>query len=176
MRRLRLSRRDVVVGLSASGNTPYTVAALAFARKRSARTVAITSNPRSKAALLAEVSIAPVVGPEVIAGSTRMKAGTAQKLILNMLSTAAMIRMGYTYGGWMINVRRTSRKLVERAERILEQATGATPAAVRGAMSRAGGKTQIALIMLRRGCSAREARRKLDAAGGDLRRALGERS
>jgi N-acetylmuramic acid 6-phosphate etherase len=176
MRRLRLSRRDVVVGLSASGNTPYTVAALALARKRSARRVAITSNPRSKAALLAEVSIAPVVGPEVIAGSTRMKAGTAQKLILNMLSTAAMIRMGYTYGGWMINVRRTNRKLMERAERILEEATGATSAAVHGAMSRAGGNAQIALIMLRRGCSAREARRKLDAARGDLRRALGERS
>ncbi|HEY4683722.1 MAG TPA: N-acetylmuramic acid 6-phosphate etherase [Candidatus Acidoferrales bacterium] len=174
MRRLRLSKRDVVVGLSASGNTPYTVAALALARRRGAQTVAVTTHPRSKAALLAEVSIAPVVGPEVIAGSTRMKAGTAQKLVLNMLSTAAMIRLGYTYGGWMINVRRTNRKLMRRAERILEQTTGVGTAAARRAMRRAGGNTRVALIMLKLGCPAREARRKLAEAGGELRRALGE--
>lgn len=172
--RLRLSSRDVVVGLSASGNTPYTVAALAFARRKGAHTVAVTTNPRSKAALLAEISIAPVVGPEVIAGSTRMKAGTAQKLILNMLSTAAMVRMGYTYAGWMINVRRMNRKLMRRAERILEQAAGASPAATRRAIRQTGGDTRIALIMLKLGCTAREARRKLDEAGGNLRRALGE--
>ncbi len=174
MRRVRLSHRDVVVGLSASGNTPYTVAALAFARRKGAHTVAVTTNPRSKAALLAELSIAPVVGPEVIAGSTRMKAGTAQKLILNMLSTAAMIRLGYTYGGWMINVRRMNQKLMQRAERILEQTVGASPAAARGVMRRASGDTRIALIMLRLGCGSREARKRLAGADGNLRRALGE--
>ncbi len=174
MRRLRLSRRDIVVGLSASGNTPYTVAALAFARRRGAHTVAVTTHPRSRAALLADVSIATVVGPEVIAGSTRMKAGTAQKLVLNMLSTAAMIRLGYTYGGWMINVRRASSKLMRRAEQILQQATGVGPAAARRAIRQAGGNTRVALIMLKLGCAAREARRKLEEACGELRRALGE--
>ena len=174
MRRLRLSRRDVVVGLSASGNTPYTVAALASARRKGARTVVVTTNPRSKAALLAELSLVPLVGPEVIAGSTRMKAGTAQKLILNMLSTAAMIRLGYTYGGWMINVRRMNQKLMRRAERILERTAGASPTAARSAMRRAGGDTRIALMILKLGCGARDARRRLARAGGNLRRALGE--
>ena len=122
----RITAHDVVVGLTASGSTPYVLGALAYARQRGAMTVGVTCVRRSPLARVARITIAPAVGPEVIAGSTRMKAGTAQKLVLNMLSTAAMVRLDHVYDNWMIDVALTNRKLRQRGLRILQQAAGAS--------------------------------------------------
>jgi N-acetylmuramic acid 6-phosphate etherase len=171
----KITRRDVVVGLTASGATPYVLGALRHANSKSATTVAVTCNRRSHVARAARIVIAPQVGPEAIAGSTRMKAGTAQKLVLNMLSTAVMVRLGHVYDNWMINVAKTNRKLRRRAGRILQEATGANVAAVRQALRQAGHDLRVALVMLKKDVDAREAQRRLRYAGGNLRAALGER-
>lgn len=170
----RVSARDVVVGLTASGSTPYVLGALASARRRGAVTVGVTSNRRAPLARVSEISIAPQVGKEVIAGSTRMKAGTAQKLVLNMLSTAAMIRLGHVYDNWMIDVALTNRKLRQRGLRILVEATGASVAAAARALRQAKHDMRVALVMLKTGAEAAQARRRLKQAGGILRKALGE--
>ena len=169
----RITANDVVVGLTASGSTPYVLGALAYARRRGAVTVGVASNRRSPLARVARILIAPQVGPEVIAGSTRMKAGTAQKLVLNMLSTAAMVRLGRVYDNWMIGVALTNRKLRERGLRILIEATGASVADAQRALRQAGHDLRAALVMLKRGTSAAEARRRLRQARGNLRKALG---
>ena len=171
----QITRRDAVVGLTASGATPYVLGALRHANAHGALTIGVTSNARSPLARVARIVIAPDVGPEVVAGSTRMKAGTAQKLVLNMLSTAVMVRLGHVYDHWMINVARANRKLRRRAERILEEATGAGVAAVRRAMRQAGHDARVALVMLKKDVDAREAQRRLRNAGGNLRAALGEK-
>jgi N-acetylmuramic acid 6-phosphate etherase len=171
----KCSAKDVVVGLAASGMTPYVLGALRHARQRGATTVGVTCNARSPLARLVHIAIVTEVGPEAIAGSTRMKAGTAQKLVLNMLSTAAMVRLGYVYDHWMINVAQTNIKLRQRALRILEEAAGATPAAARRALDAAGGDLRVALITLKNRVSCAEARQRLLDSGGDLRAALGER-
>lgn len=196
----KLKARDVVVGLTASGSTPYVLGALRYARRRGATTMAVTCNRRSPVTRAARIAIAPEVGPEVITGSTRMKAGTAQKLVLNMLSTGAMVRLGAVYDNWMINVAPANRKLRQRGLRILAQATGASllqaehalrqaEDAVRRVRSQPGRRAKrtlfqisdlkfqsnplrVALVMLKRRVSAEEARRILRAAGGDMRRAL----
>lgn len=177
----KITANDVVVGLTASGSTPYVLGALAYATRRGAVAVGVTSNRRSPLARLAGIIIAPQVGPEVIAGSTRMKAGTAQKLVLNMLSTAAMARLGHVYDNWMIDVALSSQKLRQRGLRILEQATGASTAEaqralrqVRRASRQRKHDLRLALIMLKTGVDVAEARRRLNRAGGDLRKALGE--
>jgi N-acetylmuramic acid 6-phosphate etherase len=169
---LRLGKRDVVVGLSASGGTPYVLAALRYARSCGACTIGVTSNRRSPLARLARIVIAPDAGPEAIAGSTRLKAGTAQKLVLNMLSTAAMVRFGCVYDNWMINVALTNRKLRRRGLRILEEATGASASAAAHALRQAGHNLRVALVMLETGASAGVARRSLDATRGDLHKAV----
>ncbi len=169
----RVNRRDAVVGISASGTTPYVLAALQFARRRGAQTIAVTSNRRSPIARAAHNAIAPETGAEVIAGSTRMKAGTAQKMILNMLGTAAMVRLGRVYNNWMIDVALSNDKLRGRGLRILQEAAGADAGAAARALGEAK-NLRVALIMLKRGVPAAAARRKLRAAGGRLRRALGE--
>jgi len=143
----RLNARDAVVGLTASGRTPYVLGALRYARKRGAAAIAVTCNPNSEVARVAEITIAPVVGPEVIAGSTRMKAGTAQKLVLNMLSTAAMVRMGHVYGNYMVNVHQKNRKLRERARTILQRILGLDRAAATLALRHAGGDLKVAIAM-----------------------------
>ena len=120
----KLTSKDVVVGIAASGTTPYVLGAMEYARKRRATTVALTSNRRSPMAKLAEIVIAPEVGPEVVTGSTRLKAGTSQKLVLNMLSTASMVRLGHVYENLMIDVMLTNEKLRGRAKRILAEASG----------------------------------------------------
>ncbi len=171
----KLSRRDVVVGLAASGRTPYILGALAFARRRRATTVCLTSNARSPLARSADIPIVVKTGPEALTGSTRLKAGTAQKMVLNMLSTATMVRLGYAYDNWMINVARTNRKLERRALAILEQAAGASPQSARRALADAGGNLRVALVMLKTHADARAARNRLVAASGNLRAALGER-
>ena len=170
----KITRHDVVVGLTASGSTPYVLGALRYARSRGATTAAVTCNRRSPVARAAKIVISPQVGAEAIAGSTRMKAGTAQKLVLNMLRTTVMVRLGHVYDNWMIGVARTNRKLQRRAERILAEATGAGVAAVRRALRQAGHDQRVALVMLKGSVDADEAQRRLRRAGGNLRRALGE--
>jgi N-acetylmuramic acid 6-phosphate etherase len=166
LRRAGLSARDVVVGIAASGSTAYVLGALAFARQKGAVTIGVTSNPRSPVAQKARISIAPDTGPEAIAGSTRMKAGTAQKMVLNMLSTAAMVRIGRIYGNWMVHVALTNQKLRRRGARILEEAAGVTLSTAEHALRQAGHNLPAALVMLKTGSSAREARQQLVAAGG----------
>lgn len=174
LRAVKVTPRDVVVGFTASGSTPYVLGALEYARKRGAVTIGMTVNQRSPIARAARFVIAPETGPEAIAGSTRLKAGTAQKLVLNMLSTAAMVRLGYVYDSWMINVALTNQKLRRRGLRILEQATGASLSAAEHALRLAGHDLRTALIMLKTGATAADARQRLARAKGALRQALGE--
>lgn len=167
-----LTARDTVVGLAASGSTPYVLGALKYARKRGAYTVGLTMNPGSAISRLAHVTITPETGPEVLAGSTRMKAGTAEKMVLNMLSTTVMIRLGHVYDNWMIKVAKTNKKLRERALRNLTNATGTQVLTARHALRQAGDNLQVALIMLKAGLNARQARLRLAATNGNLRKAL----
>lgn len=157
LRRINLNRRDVLVAISASGRTGYTTAGLRYARSLGARTVGLTCNPDAPMNRLADVVIAPVVGPEVVTGSTRMKAGTAQKLALNMLSTACMIRLGRVYSNWMTAVQLTNKKLKRRAAGILAELAGVGLAHAGMAIDRAQGNLPVAILMLVRGISRSEA-------------------
>ena len=170
----RLTRNDVVVGVTASGTTPFVLAALRFARGRGATTVALTSNRRMPVARLAKIVIAAEVGPEVLTGSTRMKAGTAQKMVLNMLSTATMARLGHVYENLMIDVGQTNEKVAKRALRILAEASGKSVSAAEHALRAAGHNMRVGLVMLKKGADVREAKRRLAEARCDLRRALKE--
>jgi N-acetylmuramic acid 6-phosphate etherase len=161
LRHVKLSRRDVLVGISASGRTPYVLSGMRYARKLGVKTIGLTSNPHAALKQLANVSIIPVVGPEVIAGSSRMKAGTAQKLVLNMLSTATMVRMGRVYSNLMVNVQLTNRKLRQRGLSMLRGATGASPAAASRALNDSRGQLPVALLMLAKGIPEAEALRLL---------------
>ncbi|HTX16641.1 MAG TPA: N-acetylmuramic acid 6-phosphate etherase [Candidatus Baltobacteraceae bacterium] len=172
LRRAGLTSKDVVVGIAASGTTPYVLAALAFAKRRGAVTVGVTANPRSPLARQAGISIAPDTGPEAISGSTRLKAGTAQKLVLNLLSTAAMVRLGRVYENWMVHVALTNQKLRRRGVRILEEAAGVSASTAEHAVRQAGNDLAAALVMLKANVSAPEARKRLVATGGNVRKAL----
>jgi N-acetylmuramic acid 6-phosphate etherase len=174
LRAKNLTRRDVVVGITASGTTPYVLAALRYARKRGATTVAITVNRHAPVARLAEILIVTEVGPEVLTGSTRLKAGTAQKMVLNMLSTAAMARLGHVYENLMIDVKPSNQKVSHRIKRILAEASGKTVSASEHALRQAGHNMRTALLMLKLGISAQGAKNKLREAKGDLHEALGE--
>jgi N-acetylmuramic acid 6-phosphate etherase len=174
LREKKLTSNDVVVGITASGTTRYVLGAMKFARKRRATTVAITSNRHTPAARLAKIVIVPEVGPEVVTGSTRLKAGTSQKMVLNMLSTAAMVRLGHVYENLMIDVALTNEKLAERGLRILAEASGKSVSAAERALRAAGHKLRVALVMLKLGVDAREARRRIAGAKGNLRRVLEE--
>jgi N-acetylmuramic acid 6-phosphate etherase len=162
---------DSVVGIAASGETPYTKGAVEWARKIGALTVAICSNPDSSLSRLAGHAITPIVGPEVLSGSTRMKAGTAQKLVLNMFSTAIMTRLGYVYSNWMVNVKMTNAKLKARGLRILEQATGLPETHCRTALE-AAGDLKVALVMLLGQTDLQQAQNRLIASRGNVRNAL----
>src|SRR5712691_7105192 len=168
----RLTRNDAVIGITASGATPYVLGALAYARRRGAVVIGITSNPRTPVTRLARISIVTETGPEAITGSTRMKAGTAQKMVLNMLSTTVMTRRGRAYDNWMIGVALTNRKLKQRGLSILAEASGSSVAEATRALRQSGHDLRAALIMLKCGVDARTARRRLRHAGGDLRTAL----
>jgi N-acetylmuramic acid 6-phosphate etherase len=170
--RLRVGPADVVCAICASGVTPFALAALRAARRRGARTIAVTCAPPSRLRALADVVVAPRVGPEVIAGSTRMKAGLATKMILHTLTTGAMVRVGKVYGNLMVDVRPTSRKLRARAARIVTSLTGLPAPASRGLLRRAGGRPKLAVLMHARGLPAAAARRRLAAHRDDLRAAL----
>src|SRR4029077_4063145 len=174
LREKKLTHDDVVVGIAASGTTPYVLGAMKFARKRGATTVAITSNRKMPVVRLAKIVISPEVGPEVLTGSTRLKAGTTQKLVLNMLSTAVMVRLGHVYENLMIDAEMTNQKLGDRALRILAEASGKNMSAAGHALRAAGHNMRVALVMLKRSVSAREAKRLLARAGENLRLALGE--
>jgi len=169
---IALTSTDVVVGIAVSGRTPYVVGALDYAKSLGAPTVALTCNPDSPIAQMADISIAPVVGPEVITGSTRLKSGTAQKLVLNMLSTASMVRIGKTYGNLMVDMVASNGKLVARAARIVVEATGCTLPEAEAALARAGNHSKLAILMVLTGLEPDAARRKLEEAGGVLRRAI----
>jgi N-acetylmuramic acid 6-phosphate etherase len=172
VRRAGVCHADVVVGIAASGTTSWVLGAVGEAQRRGAATVGLTCNPDSPLARAADVAIVPVVGPEVIAGSSRMKAGTAQKMVLNMLSTAAMVRLGKVYGNLMVDMQPTNAKLRRRAVRILRQATGADPETARVALDETGYEVKPALVMLLTGVDATQARRRLAAAGGLVRGAV----
>ena len=173
MKRVRVSRRDVVIGVSASGVTEFVRGALTHARRVGARRVLVTCRPGTDRAL-AHVTIAPQVGPEVIAGSTRMKAGTATKLVLNMLTTIPMVKIGKTYGNLMVDVRTGSAKLKDRATRMLSMVTGLPRADAARLLSRARWNVKTAIVMARTGGSESAARRRLRDAGDSMRVALGE--
>ena len=151
LQKIKFSRRDVLVGISASGRTPYVIGGLRLAQQVGASTLLLTANPDAEASRFAMVTIAPVVGPEVIAGSTRMKAGTAQKLVLNMISTATMARLGRVFSNLMVQVQLTNAKLRQRAEGILVEGTGASAAAARKALESSGGSLPVAMLMLAKG-------------------------
>src|SRR5690349_8773074 len=151
MRRRRVSKKDVVVGLAASGRTPFTVAALECARRAGARTVAITCNRGTPLAKVAELAIEIDTGPEVIGGSTRMKAGTAEKMALNILSTGAMVRLGYVYGNLMVNLHRKNSKLAERSVSIVQQALGVSQGEALSALKAAKNSVPLALVMAKSG-------------------------
>jgi N-acetylmuramic acid 6-phosphate etherase len=173
MRESAVGPRDLVVGLAASRRTPFVVAALAEARARGARTVLVTCTPRAEMTLPVDVAICPVVGPEAVMGSTRMKAGTAQKLVLNMISTATMIRLGKVYENMMVDLMATSQKLVERGRRTLMTVTGLDYEAACERLDEAGGAVKVAIVMTLAGVDADEARARLERAGGFVRGALG---
>ena len=164
--------RDAVVGIAASGRTPYTLGAVEHARRLGAFTAAVTCAPESPITLAVDVAIVPVVGPEVVAGSTRLKAGTAQKLVLNMLSTATMIRLGYVSGNRMTNMLPRNKKLRARSLRIFAAETGADEASARAALEAAGGDLRLALVMHATRRRRAEAERALDAARGVVRQAI----
>jgi N-acetylmuramic acid 6-phosphate etherase len=165
---------DAVVGISASGRTPYVLGAIERARSAGALTVGLVCNAGSDLSTVADLAIEVLVGPEFIAGSTRLKAGTAQKLVLNMLSTLAMVRLGKTYGNLMVDVRVTNAKLRDRATRIVEQVAGVGRATAATALAEAGDDAKVAIAMLRTGSTPEAARERLAAADGHLRRALME--
>jgi N-acetylmuramic acid 6-phosphate etherase len=172
LRRARVMRKDIVVGIAASGGTPYVLGALKVARRVGAVTVGVTSNPKSELARTADIAIAPNTGPEAVAGSTRLKAGTAQKMVLNMLSTAAMVRMGRVYDNWMVSVALTNKKLQQRGERILQEIAGVDASAAAHALRRAGHNLPTALVMLKAGVSQDVARKRLAATNGNVRKAM----
>ncbi len=166
------TRQDVLVGLTASGRTPYVLGAVRYARSIGAVTIAVTCNPEAEISSLVDIPIAPLVGPEIIAGSTRLKAGTAQKLVLNMLSTAAFIRLGYVYRNLMVNLHLKNQKLMDRGRRIIAQATGCDEDRAARAMADAGNNVRAAIVMLKRGVSLERAQELLQAAGNRVSAAL----
>jgi N-acetylmuramic acid 6-phosphate etherase len=166
------TERDVLVGIAASGRTPYVLGAVAEARRMGAVTVGISCTPESELARAVAIPITPLVGPEVVAGSTRMKAGTAQKLVLNMLSTAAFIRLGYVYGNLMVNVQPKNIKLVDRARRIVAQAAGVSYQRAGELLAAAGNSVRTAILMGKSGLGREEAERRLAESGGRIAQAL----
>jgi N-acetylmuramic acid 6-phosphate etherase len=169
---LGISARDAVVGVSASGRTPYVLAALERAGAAGAATVAVVAAHGSELSRAVDHELAVAVGPEVIAGSTRLKAGTAQKLLLNTISTVAMIRLGKTYGDLMVDVRASNAKLTARARRIVRIATGVTEDEAETALAAADGSAKVAVVALLREIDVDEARARLERAGGDIGSAL----
>ena len=169
LRARKLTKDDLVIGIAASGNTPYTIAALEFAKSKGAKTAAIVCVENSVMSKTAGLAVYTAVGPEVISGSTRMKAGTAQKLVLNMISTAVMIKLGMTYSNWMINVSMTNEKLRERGQHIIQEILGVKPQDAAELVEASGSNLKVAVIMGATGCSREDAEKRLAQANGNLR-------
>lgn len=169
----KVCSKDLVIGIAASGKTPYTFAALEYARSKNARTIAVVALPDTPMSKTADLTIETLVGPEIVTGSTRMKAGTAQKMVLNMISTTTMIRLGLTYSNWMINVTMTNTKLRARGIHMLREILGVTSEEAEELTERSGGRLKVAVIMGALGCSRSDAEKRLTAGDGNLRRILG---
>jgi N-acetylmuramic acid 6-phosphate etherase len=167
-----LTEKDLVIGLAASGRTPYVLGGLEYARSIGCHTASISCNPGSKLSEASDIGIEIVTGPEILTGSTRLKAGTAQKMVLNMISTAAMVGIGKAYQNLMVDVVQTNDKLRERALHIVMEATGTDRESARLALDRAGGKCKTAITMILAGCDAEEAKKRLEAANGQVRAAI----
>lgn len=172
LQHLALTPQDVVVGIAASGRTPYVLGGLAYARATGCTTVAVSCNPESKIAAAADIAISPLVGPEALTGSTRMKAGTAQKLVLNMLTTGAMVKLGKAYQNLMVDVKATNEKLVDRACRIVMEASGASRSEAESLLAQTGNEVKPAILMHLTGLSAAQAVARLAQHQGYLRQAL----
>jgi N-acetylmuramic acid 6-phosphate etherase len=172
MKKRKPGKKDVVIGIATSGRTPFTIAAVEYARRRGARTIAVTCNQNSPLERAADFAIVTEVGPEILAGSSRMKAGTAHKMVLNMISTAAMARLGYVYGNLMVNVWTKNEKLTDRAVRIVEQATGKDHESATRALKASGNRTPVAVVMLAAGVSRAEAVAALKKSKGHVRNAI----
>jgi N-acetylmuramic acid 6-phosphate etherase len=173
IRKHGITRKDVVCGIAASRRTPFVLSALEEVKRTGARTIYLNCNPSSKAPLpKVDVLIAPVVGPEVVTGSTRMKAGTATKLVLNMITTASMVRMGKTYGNLMVDLRATSQKLVERSKRVIMTVTGCDYETAERLLKQAKGHVKTAIVMQEAGCSYLKAQRRLAKVQGFVREAI----
>jgi N-acetylmuramic acid 6-phosphate etherase len=172
MARRKPGKKDVVIGIAASGRTPYTIAAVEHARKKGAKTAALVCNRGSELGRVAEIEIVLEVGPEAVSGSTRMKAGSAQKMALNLLSTGAMARLGYIYGNLMVNVNTVNEKLVERGLTILEKAAGVDRAAALKSLKAADNQVALALIMLKTDLGRAQAAIRLKSVKGNVRQAI----
>ena len=174
LQRKHLSKKDVVVGIAASATTPYVLSAVKYARKIGAAAIGVAANRIGPLKKHVDIFIGAAVGAEVLTGSTRLKAGTAQKMVLNMLSTAAMARLGHAYENLLIDMERTNQKLEGRAVRILQEASGASVSSAKHALRASGHNMRVGLVMLKRGVQAGEAKKLLAQAKGNLRMALGE--
>ena len=174
MQGIGFSGKDVLVGIAASGRTPYVLGAMNYARKQGAHVIGISCNPGSQVEKTAEIAITPTPGPEVVTGSTRMKSGTAQKMVLNMLSTGAMIKLGKVYGNLMVDVKPTNAKLVERCKRIVCEATGVDYDTATEALEKCGYRAKVAIVMLKTGSDVHEAEQRLEAHEGRVAQAVGE--
>ena len=172
LKEIDFSARDVLVGIAASGRTPYVLGALNYAKQLGATTVSIASNPNSKMAEVADIAIETVVGPEVLTGSSRMKSGTAQKLVLNMLTTASMVLIGKCYQNLMVDVQASNEKLKARALKIVMEATECDNEAAANVLTKANGQVKLAILMQLSGLDALEAQSLLDKSNGKLRQAL----
>ncbi len=172
LKEIGLTSKDIVIGLAASGRTPYVIYGLDYANKTGCHTVAIACNKGSDIGKTAKLAIEPVTGPEVLTGSTRLKAGTAQKMILNMISTGSMVGIGKAYENLMVDVKQSNEKLVVRSQNILMTATGCTREEAEKALKQAEGHVKTAVTMILLDCGPEEARQKLSQAGGKIREAL----
>ena len=172
LKHIALTRKDVVVGITVSGRTPYVVGGLTYAKALGATTVALSCNRDAAIAHLADISILPVVGPEVLTGSTRLKSGTAQKLVLNMLTTASMIRSGKCYQNLMVDLKPTNMKLAGRAARVVTQATGCTTKQAQEVLKLTGNDVKLAILIMVTGMPLKRAKMALESAGGFLRKAI----
>lgn len=169
---MNFTKKDVLVGIAASGRTPYVIGGIEYANSIGAVTVGVTCNPQSEIASVAKIAISPVVGPEVITGSTRMKAGTAQKMVLNMLSTGAMVRTGKVYGNLMVDVKATNEKLVERAKHIVMEATEVTREKAEAVLEETNYDVKLSILMIMTNLSKEEGKELLEKNNGYIAKAL----
>lgn len=174
LKKLQLSSLDVLVGLAASGRTPYVIGGMEYAKSIGAKVIGVTCCAGSAIDTLADIGIAPMPGPEVVTGSTRMKSGTAQKMVLNILSTGAMIKLGKVYENLMVDVKPSNEKLVNRCISIVQSATGGSADEAKAALEQCSYHPKTAIVMILCGLDAEAAKQKLEQAGGHVANAIGE--